>query len=415
MITAHRLPRPLLAALLPLALAAACTIAPAAMAQEPVAAPEPAASAPAPAAEFGVPASAGSPASAASIPAAPRCDKPGANRAANLVCALGFVRHSEAEHGAGHDDRAVADLAKADEFEPNDLRFAIAHAGMRLSTKGQASPERLRDALRETPDDVGLNMLHGEASLADHKYDDAIADATHAIALRPGAHAAYELRGTARFAKGDTDGANADVAQALTLAPKAPDALRLRASVTSVSGHYDDALADLQAAHRLEPRADDPFLIGGTQFLARRFRASAESLAKSSGNVGDGAYWLLWRYMALARDIGPEAARGSLGPGSIAGYTSPWPMSVIDFYLGRIDAEKVLADARAAQAGDDQSQVCEAHFYLGEEALLHFRREEALNLFRATLAECPTAFHEYVGAKAELDALTAQDAAVAAR
>ena len=352
-------------------------------------------------------------AAASGIPA--RCAEPGTDRAVNAMCARGYVRHSEAAHAAGHDDVASSDLAKADQFAPDDLRIAVARAVLRLSRQGPGSPERLRQALRDTPDDIGVNVLHAQMSLSGRKYDDAIADAGHVIALRPGAAAAYELRATARFAKSDIDGATADVNKALELAPKSPDGLRLRASVTTVSGRYADALADLELAHRLEPRADDPFLIGGTQFLARQFRSSAASLAKPSGDAGDGSYWLLWRYMALARADGTEVARGVLGPGSIAGYPAPWPTPVIDFYLGRTDSAQMLAAARAAQAGDDQSQVCEAHFYLGEDALLHFRRDEALDLFRKTIKECPAAFHEYVGAQAELAAAAAQDAAVTAR
>ncbi len=405
MTPAARLLRPLIAALLPLVAATAV------VAQEPAPAAEPE-----PPTELAPPEPTAAPAASASAPRGgipPQCLAPGADKRVNLACALGYLRHATAERAAGHTDIALSDLAKADQFEPNDLRFAVAHAGLRLAAKAPASPERLKQALRDTPDDVGVNMLHGEMSLASRKFDDAIADAGRVIAQRPDAHGGYELRGTARFAKSDVDGATADVTQALRLSPRSPDALRLRASITTVSGRYDDALADLQLAHRIEPRADDPFLIGGTQFLARQFTSSAASLAKPSAGAGDGAYWLLWRYMALARAEGPEPARGSLGPGSIPGYTAPWPMPVIDFYLGRLDGDKLLEAARAAQANDDQSQVCEAHFYLGEDALLRFRRAEALDLFRMTIAECPPAFHEYVGAQAELKALTAQDAAVA--
>ena len=197
------------------------------------------------------------------------------------MCARGYVRHSEAAHAAGHDDVASSDLAKADQFAPDDLRIAVARAVLRLSRQGPGSPERLRQALRDTPDDIGVNVLHAQMSLSGRKYDDAIADASHVIALRPGAAAAYELRATARFAKSDIDGATADVNKALELAPKSPDGLRLRASVTTVSGRYADALADLELAHRLEPRADDPFLQSAARSSSRASSARAPRRSRS--------------------------------------------------------------------------------------------------------------------------------------
>lgn len=367
-------------------------------------APAPAASAPA-----ALPAPAPASAAEAGIPA--RCLVPGPDRNVNLACAQGYARRSEAEHRAGRDDAALAALGKADAFAPDDLRAATNRAGLGLSRQGPLTPQRLQDALKAAPDDVGVAMLHGAMSLETKKFDDAIADASHVIALRPGAAAAWELRATARFAKNEIAPATSDVSRALELDPKAADALRLRSSLVTLGGDYAGALADLERARRLQPRAQDPFMIGGTQFLDRQFEASAASMAVPTPPAPDGLYWLLWRYLALARRGGLEPARGSLGPGSPPGVPVPWPSPVIDFYLGRIDGAALLDAARTAQTASDQSQVCEAHFYLGEDALLRFRRDDAQALFRTALAECPQNFHEYAGAQAELKAMSPQAAA----
>jgi hypothetical protein len=77
---------------------------------------------------------------------------------------------------------------------------------------------------------------------------------------------------------------------------------------------------------------------------------------------------------------------------------------VIDFLHGSIGAATLLADASKAQGARDLSQVCEAHFYMAEDAVLR-QRPEAVELFRLAVKECPPNFHEYEGATAELRAM----------
>jgi lipoprotein NlpI len=330
-------------------------------------------------------------------PVPPACAQPGSDRAANHACALALARRSDAERVAGHDAAAMAAMAKADEFEPDDLRFAIALAGLTLKSRGQLSPAGIDLALKAAPDDVGLALMHGELALATKRFDVAVADATRVIARRPD----------------DFEAATGDVDAVLRLEPKSPDALRLRAILRNSKGNHGGALADLEAAHTLQPKPEDPFLIGSTQFLQRDFKTSATTLARKPPAGAEGSYWTIWRYLALARSEGMLQASGSLGPPSAPGSPAPWPAPVIDFYLGAGDEASLLAKAAAAQQANDLSQVCEARFYLAEDALLR-RRGNATALFQATVKECPRNFHEYEGAQAELAAAGGLSAAAAA-
>jgi lipoprotein NlpI len=339
----------------------------------------------------------------ASGPAAARCVAPGPDRAANHACAVAFARQSDTERAAGRDDAAIAAITKADEFAPDDLRFAMTRAGLILKAKGQLSPAGIEEAARAAPDDVGLSLMHGELSLVTKKFDAVLADAGRVIAQRPTAPLAYGMRATANVGRNDFEAAAGDVDDVLRLEPRSPDALRLRAILRNNKGNHDGALADLQSAHGLQPKPEDPYLIGSTQFLQRQFAASAATLARRPPAGPEGSYWLLWRYLALARTVGIVQASGSLGPAGAPGTGAAWPAPVIDFYLGAIDSTALLAAARSAQDKADLSQVCEAHFYLAEDALLR-RRGDATTLFKTALQECPRNFHEYEGAAAELAA-----------
>ena len=347
------------------------------------------------------------PASAASAastpPSSDKCQAPTADRAANHACAAALARHADSERTAGRNDAALAALVRADEFSPEDLRFSMTHAGLALKLANQLTPAGIEAAAKAAPDDVGLAMTHAELSIAKKDFAAALADVDRVLAKRPDAPLAWEMRATADVAKPDFVTAHTDVDQALRLEPRSPVALRLRGILRNNNGDYAGALADYQAARALAPRPEDPFTIGSTQFLQRHFGDAAATLATRTPPAPDGTYWRLWRYMALARLTGVERASGALGPGTPPGVGVPWPGPVVDFLHGTIDAATLLEIAKKSQEARDLSQVCEAHFYMAEDALLR-QRGDAVALFRQTAKECPPNFHEYEGAVAELKA-----------
>ena len=311
--------------------------------------------------------------------------------------------HADAERKAGRNDAALAAFARADQFAPEDLRFQMAAASLRLKLANQLTPAGIDAASRAAPADIGLSMMHAELSLAKKDWNAGLADLDRVLATRPTATMAWELRATANVARPDFVAARGDVERALALDPKAPVTLRLRGILRNNTGDYAGALADYRAAHVLAPRAEDPFVIGSTQFLARQFGDAAASLAKRAPPAPDGTYWRLWRFLALARLNGIERASGSLGPGTPPGQGVVWPGSVVDFYHGSIDAATLLDAAKRSQDARDLSQVCEAQFYLAEDALLR-QRGDAIALFRKAVQTCPQNFHEYEGAVSELHA-----------
>ena len=118
-------------------------------------------------------------ATAASAPAsAPApvdpCLAPGPDRAANHACAVGLARRAESERNAGHNDAALAALARADAFSPQDLRFAMGHAGLALKAANQLTPAGIEAAAKAAPDDAGLAMTHAELSIAKRDFAGAI-------------------------------------------------------------------------------------------------------------------------------------------------------------------------------------------------------------------------------------------------
>ena len=75
--------------------------------------------------------------------------------------------------------------------------------------------------------------------------------------------------------------------------------------------------------------------------------------------------------------------------------------------MGQMTADEVLAAAANPDAETQRDQFCEAHFYTGEDALLHHRRADATELFKAARDGCPKDYVEYGGALTELKHLAA--------
>jgi len=359
-------------------------------------------------------AAASAPSAPGSAPeATPGCLAPTADRAANHACALGLARRAESERNAGHIDAALAALARADTFAPQDLRFAMGHAGLALKSSNRLTPAGIEEAAKAAPDDIGLTMTHAELAIAKRDFTTAVADLDRVVAKRPDAPLAWEMRATANVARPDFAAARIDVEHALQLEPRSPVALRLRGILDNNGGDHARALQAYEAAHALAPRPEDPFVIGSTLFLQRRFGDAAAMLATRTPPAPEGIYWRLWRYMALARLTGVERASGALGPGTPPGAGVPWPGPVVDFLHGTIDAPTLLEIARKSQDAHDQSQVCEAHFYMAEDALLR-QHGDAGALFGLAAKECPPNFHEYEGAVAELKSAGAMPAQASA-
>jgi tetratricopeptide (TPR) repeat protein len=107
---------------------------------------------------------------------------------------------------------------------------------------------------RETPaNQVIAYTNRGRAYDDKGLYDQAIADATRVIALKPDNAVAYNNRGNAYANKGLYDQAIADYTQAIALKSDDAIAYQNRGIAYEDKGSRDQAIADYRAALRLDP------------------------------------------------------------------------------------------------------------------------------------------------------------------
>jgi lipoprotein NlpI len=305
-------------------------------------------------------------------------------------------------------DLAIQDFDKALSLKPDTVE-ALNNRGLAFEQKGDFD-RALQDydgAIRLQPSYA--SALNNRGLLYRERKGDqgrALQDFDEAIRLRPDYAEAISNRAHSYYAKGDYDRAIADFDQAVKLEPNYTGNLFDRAAAFNSKKDYGRALADLNHAIELSPK--DPALLwarGVTLFFLGQFEPATNNLARSLELRRDDPYCAIWLY--LARSKGDKSAKDELRKNSDTVKFTGWPLPAIQMYLGTVSAREVLASAKDADERKNRTQLCQAYFYLGEDALASGKLSDAKLLFRQSAATKAVGAYECIGAFAELDRLNA--------
>ncbi len=305
----------------------------------------------------------------------------------------------------GDIDKAIADYDRVIQLNPQSAP-AYNNRGYAYFTK-KSYDRAVADydmALGLDPANALTLNNRGYAYFATKDYDRAIADYDRAIQVDPRPAMAgvggrshvnvYINRGVAYAYKGDFDRAIADYNEALRLDPNDALAFSNRGHIYRRKGAYERAVADYSAALRLDPQDASLYVDRGfVRFLKGDYSTAAIDLQQAIQH-DQGAYPLLWRYLARAR--AGQDGREELASTAARQSAREWPRPVVEFYLGTRSADQMLTAAATPE------ERCEAQYYLGEWHLLHRDRAKAMDALQAAADTCPKDFYEYGGAVAEL-------------
>jgi tetratricopeptide (TPR) repeat protein len=304
-------------------------------------------------------------------------------------------------------DAALRDYDKAVALDPK-LAAGYANRGNVYRLKGKWT-----QAVGDYDQAISLNPRLGDTYLGRglararlNDLDGALADLTKALDFNSRTVEKYTARGNVFYRKGDDEKALADYDRALELASQhsegaVKDAAGYvdRGTLLFERGEFSRALADFDTAiHALKPG-------GGLQiyghrglihFALREFSAAAADFAKLRDAKPPHPYAALWLYLAQARSGNADkSVLKELGSGP------NWPGPLALFLAGGLTREEL---DRAASQGDENArlgQTCETSFYLGEQALLEMRMDEAKALIKQAAEVCPRGYLERGPALAE--------------
>jgi lipoprotein NlpI len=161
------------------------------------------------------------------------------------------------------------------------------------------------------------------------------------------------------------------------------------------------------------------------RFAYGNFGAAADDFERAAKAAPVNPYPALWRYLSVARTGNPSTAE--LQNAAKAFPPNVWPAAVVDFYLGKIDAQGLRAAAGQGDAKARTGRQCEAEFYIGELVLAQAsgqlikadqirpsdpgqkldridpeRVKEARPMLARAAEICPAGFTERLGAISEL-------------
>jgi predicted Zn finger-like uncharacterized protein len=171
--------------------------------------------------------------------------------------AAAYTNRGLARSNKGDFDGGIADSTKAIELDASDPFPFInrANARIRKGVDPDASIADARHALKLRPNVPAALLNLGMARAQKGDFDGAIAEYDKALALLPTFEIAYVQRGQAWMQKEKWNKAEADFTRALELNVVRPDLYQNRGACRSKQGNREGAIADYTAGLQLDPRS----------------------------------------------------------------------------------------------------------------------------------------------------------------
>ncbi len=242
---------------------------------------------------------------------------------------------------------AIASYTEAIRLDPH-YALAFAARSIALTVLAQQSPSEA--AVREA-------------------FDEAQADARHALALAPELAQAHLAQAVVSSTTFDYRQASVEYERALALAPGNAELLRNSGVFAALMGHADAGLAAARRAVVLDPLArDSHYQLGRALYAAHRY---VEAVAAFGDIISlDPGYKSTYGFRGLAYyALGdPESARASCETEPDY-WLSQWCLSVVYNKLGRhADAETVLSKLKAALGDTASYQYATIYAQWGDRA-----------------------------------------------
>lgn len=323
----------------------------------------------------------------------------------------------------GDYDRAIQDRDEEIRLNPNDA-VAYGTRGGAYVLKGDKD-RAIRDfskAIRLDPNFASAYFGRGNVYLTKSDYDVAIQDFSEAIRLSPKFADAYGNRATTYCLKGDYDRAIQDFNEEIRLNPKDPISYENRAWAYTRDGDYDHAIHDFNDAIRLSPNWSQAYESRGETYLFQSNLPAAtadfERVISSAPSSREAIYAVLLLHVATKRQGHDDDLQKFALVAAMADM-SKWPGPLLKQAMGQMKSGEVMsvaasgsADLQAAISSADlqKQQVCEANYFIGEDALSHNQPAAALARFKAARDGCPKDSIGYIGALVELKRMGTPDA-----
>jgi predicted aspartyl protease/tetratricopeptide (TPR) repeat protein len=274
----------------------------------------------------------------------------------------------------------------------------------RLMKRGDAEALAVYDqAIAKNPSDTNA-LLHRAALRArQDNADGALFDLDAVIRTEPRNATALNLRSRVRARLKDYDGALADSAAAIENGMRTPLMYLIRADFRRSQGDYGRAVEEYDEALKLDPRHQGALAARGHHlFYVSRYEAAEKDFATLLA-VRPSAFDSIW--LSLSRSRRGSDGNAFLEEGLAKQKGGEWPAPILQYLLGRLDGEALIAAAANVDPSKRKNQECEARFYMAARLVTVGQNSAARPLLEKARDECPRNYVEYHAALAELKKL----------
>jgi lipoprotein NlpI len=279
---------------------------------------------------------------------------------------------------------ACSRLIKATRPQGRELAHALYQRGVGYVAKGdyQDAVRDFTQALKFAPDSSDALYNRGGAYSKLGLWDDALADFNALLKIVPNDPNTFYARAWVQAQRGEDEAAIADLDRVLELAPDDQEALLDRGGLNIRAGRYDDAIRDFTQLLKLDPKAAAAaYNRGRAHYAQQDFKNAAEDFALALKLRADNPYAALRLYLAQSHlDNGdPAVLKKSID----ALDPTIWPRPLLELLAGTGDDPELIAGINELPSKLRTDVLCEAHYYLGERALLKGDEKAARDYFKA--------------------------------
>ncbi|QDT83526.1 tetratricopeptide repeat protein [Gimesia chilikensis] len=220
------------------------------------------------------------------------------------------------------------------------------------------------------------------------KLQEAINDFSRAIQLDPNYHHAITNRGFAYLEGGKPDTAEADLNKSLSIAPEQPFVLGMRGEARLLQGKIAEAIQDQTRAVQLDPQ--NPALhsdLGFSYFFNQNYNEALTQFNQATQLAQDQMKVLTpWIYLAMVRNNQKAEADAKF---QTVLAEKPEARDSVDmltaFLMGGVTEADLLKSIDQKDPQRAKAQTCEAHYFIGQKALLAGDTATATQNFQQSL------------------------------
>jgi len=258
-------------------------------------------------------------------------------------------------------------------------------------------------AIAKNPSDTNALLHRAVLRARNNDASGALADLDAVIQIEPSNAVALNLRSGVRATLKNYEGALADAGAAIANGMRTPQMYLTRARLRRAQGDYARAIEEYDEVLKLDPRHQGALQSRGHHlFYASRFEAAENDFATLLA-IRPSGFDSIW--LSLSRSRRGLDGNAALEQGVAKLKDGEWPAPILQYLLGRLDTEALIAATANVDENKRKSQQCEARFYMAARLIAVGRNSAARPLLEKARDECPRNYVEYDAALAELTKL----------